>query len=282
MNITEWGRVGYAGQSKTFASAGRAFMDSKIREKTGKGYRPQQVLSGSKPASVQMASASELAQLAKTQIVTNNPLVDQLMAQLVRANVHHILQSTTMQYDASKGTFSTPLGIVDQLAIDATRAILVQIGSYVQTSDYDSRSFMDNVNDYLMLVSQNIGMGRLDLCLSLPLKSYPIVRTRLVWRCRETCTRLLLAGSSPSAVLIKTMFYPEQSNLKQTQITSLKGLSKIKSFHAWRAVKTDATKARSPPSRTQCGTCRSGTLFFLKVPKYKSTRRVNLYSKCVG
>jgi len=202
MNITEWGRVGYAGQSKTFASAGRAFMDSKIREKTGKGYRPQQVLSGSKPASVQVASASELAQLAKTQIVTNNPLVDQLVARLVRANVHHILQSTTMQYDASKGTFSTPLGIVDQLAIDATRAILVQIGSYVQTSDYDSRSFMDNVNDYLMLVSQNIGMGRLDLCLSLPLKSYPIVRTRLVWRCRETCTRLLLAGSSPSAVLI--------------------------------------------------------------------------------
>ncbi len=166
--VTEWGRVGYTGQSKTFAGVGRAFLQSKIREKEGKGYRPQQVLNGSKPAGVQAGSASELAALAKNQIVTNNPLVDQLIARLARANVHHILQSTTMQYDASRGTFSTPLGIVDQLAIDQARDILVKIGGYVQLHDYGSRSFMGDVNEYLMLVPQNIGMGRLDLRVKFP------------------------------------------------------------------------------------------------------------------
>jgi poly [ADP-ribose] polymerase 2/3/4 len=166
--VTEWGRVGYAGQSKTFNSAGRNFMQSKIREKEGKGYRPQQVLGGTKPSSVQVGSASELAQIAKTQIVSNNPLVEQLIARLARANVHHILQSTTMQYDASRGTFSTPLGIVDQLAIDQARDILVKIGSFVQSADYDNRKFMDEVNDYLMLVPQNIGMGRLNLRTKFP------------------------------------------------------------------------------------------------------------------
>ena len=166
--VTEWGRVGYSGQSKTFANAGRAFMQSKIREKEGKGYRPQQVLNNTKPAANQAGSASELASLAKNQIVSNNPLVDQLLARLARANVHHILQSTTMQYDASRGTFSTPLGIVDQLAIDDARDILVKIGSYVQSADYDNRGFMGDVNDFLMLVPQNIGMGRLDLRVKFP------------------------------------------------------------------------------------------------------------------
>ena len=39
MVITRWGRVGDSGQSKEFPGAGVSFLEKKLREKEGKGYR---------------------------------------------------------------------------------------------------------------------------------------------------------------------------------------------------------------------------------------------------
>ncbi len=226
--VTEWGRVGYTGQSKTFTAAGRAFMESKIREKSGKGYRPQQILNGSKPAGVQAASASELAALAKNQIVTNNPLVDQLIARLVRANVHHILQSTTMQYDASRGTFSTPLGIVDRLAIDQARDILVKIGAFVQTSDYDSRSFMADVNDYLMLVPQNIGMGRLDLRVKFPDIEAVTKQNDILDSLEASLQAVLSTPAAPDAPKVEA---PKLFDLRLSLVEDDREIERIRKFY---------------------------------------------------
>jgi poly [ADP-ribose] polymerase 2/3/4 len=160
--ITEWGRVGYSGDSKTFPNAGESFMRSKIKEKTRKGYEPARTISDSETKTSSVSSYS-LESVAKSQIKTNNPLVESLIVRLAKANIHQILQSTTMKYDTSKGTFSTPLGVVDQTAIDQARDLLISIGNHVDAQAWDNDTFKKDVNKYLMLVPQNIGMGKLDL-----------------------------------------------------------------------------------------------------------------------
>ncbi len=164
--ITQWGRVGEPGQSKSFPHSDRhraeKFYDSKCREKTKKGYNESKVLAGS-TAKVQTVQHHNLAEVAKKQISTNSPLVLKLVEYLSQVNVHQILAATTMSYDTSKGTFSTPLGVVTKDALTEARNLLTEIGNYVQKSDYDNPSFTRAANLYLMRVPRNIGRGRPDL-----------------------------------------------------------------------------------------------------------------------
>lgn len=157
---TQWGRVGENGQSKIMTSASEVFFNSKCREKESKGYRPQKTLNNGVGA--KSMGNEKLADVAKDQIVTNSPETLALVSYLAKANVHSILQATTMQYDVSQGTFSTPLGIVTAEAITEARALLIDISQYVHAQDYGNRCLMQNLNDYLMLVPQNIGRGRPD------------------------------------------------------------------------------------------------------------------------
>ena len=157
---TQWGRVGESGQSKDFAGATQSFFDSKCREKENKGYHPQKTL-GNGAGSKAMEN-DKLADVAKNQIATNSPETVALVTYLAKANVHSILQATTMEYDTSRGTFSTPLGIVTQDAIQDARALLTDISQYIHAQDYANKGLFQKLNDYLMLVPQNIGRGRPD------------------------------------------------------------------------------------------------------------------------
>ena len=157
---TQWGRVGENGQSKSFAASSEAFFNSKCREKEGKGYKPSKTL-GNGIGSKSMEN-DKLADVAKDQITTTSPETLALVTYLAKANVHSILQATTMQYDTSRGTFSTPLGIVTEDAIVDARLLLTDIGAYVHAQDYANKCLLQKLNDYLMLVPQNIGRGKPD------------------------------------------------------------------------------------------------------------------------
>ncbi len=157
---TQWGRVGENGQSKSFAGASETLFNSKCREKEGKGYKPSKTLGNG--ASSKSMENDKLADAAKDQIVTNSPETLALVTYLAKTNVHSILQATTMQYDTTRGTFSTPLGIVTADAITEARGLLTDIGNYVYAQDYGNTCFVKSLNDYLMLVPQNIGRGRPD------------------------------------------------------------------------------------------------------------------------
>lgn len=157
--LTRWGRVGETGQSKHFPGAGAGFFEQKRREKEYKGYKPLRTLDGG----IAQTSNTNLEAVATQQIETNCPEVTQLIARLSQANVHNILSSTTLQYDTSRGTFSTPLGIVTQDAISEARALLTKIGAGVHAHRYDDSTFVGAVSDFLMLVPQNIGRGKPDL-----------------------------------------------------------------------------------------------------------------------
>ena len=158
----EWGRVGESPASGTWSGAAK--FAAKCREKEKKGYVRQQVLesvatvSNNRPQMV--TGKEELSRIALAQVDTNNDIVKSLLRRLAQANVHSILAQTTLKYDESKGTFSTPLGIVTSGAIMDARAELNLIASLVTAQDFENRQLMQAINKFLMLVPQDIGRNR--------------------------------------------------------------------------------------------------------------------------
>lgn len=158
---THWGRVGEEGQRKLFAAYSEAAFESKCREKAAKGYKPQKTLANTATASESMGK-QKLAEVAAAQIETDSAETLKLVTYLAQVNVHRILQATTLQYDESRGTFSTPLGIVTGEAITEARDLLSRIGQFVSAGNYEDATLIGLLNDYLMLVPQNIGRGKPD------------------------------------------------------------------------------------------------------------------------
>jgi poly [ADP-ribose] polymerase len=161
---THWGRVGDCGQRKKFPhgdeySADR-FYRSKCNEKERKGYQVLRVVENTSVAAAKRTVTSELKQVAAQQIKTNSKETLDLVTYLAEVNVHSILGSTTMTYDSSRGTFSTPLGVVTKDAIDESRGLLVDIADYVANQDWDNQALIPLLNKYLMLVPQNIGRSK--------------------------------------------------------------------------------------------------------------------------
>lgn len=157
---THWGRVGEDGQRKSFPHYNEWQFDAKCREKEGKGYRPQKTLANT--ASSSNLQGETLAKVAAEQIITSSPETQALVQYLARVNVHRILEATTMTYDESRGTFSTPLGIVTREALTEARALLGTLGGFVAAGDWDHACFVPHLNDYLMLIPQNIGRAKPD------------------------------------------------------------------------------------------------------------------------
>ncbi|MES2459759.1 MAG: WGR domain-containing protein [Armatimonadota bacterium] len=163
---THWGRVGESGQRKTAAGFSESAFDSKCREKQGKGYQAQKTI-GNAASGTDLAS-EKLAEVATRQIETDSEETLKLVTYLARVNVHRILQATTLQYDETTGTFSTPLGVLTADAITEARTLLGEIGGFVQRRAWDSADFVSKLNAYFMLVPQNIGRGKPD-----PAKLFP-------------------------------------------------------------------------------------------------------------
>jgi poly [ADP-ribose] polymerase len=167
---TEWGRIqpGIKLQSKTFPAAGKAFMDSKIREKTkpsshynGDCYKEIQTLDAGSVSSTtnsKNVSTTKLKQLATAQIASC-PLTTKLVSYFTDVNAHAIYNATggRITYDTSAGAFKTPLGIVTKANIDAARTKLDSLATYVKNKKLTDPTFVKTLEEYLMLIPQDVG-----------------------------------------------------------------------------------------------------------------------------
>lgn len=154
---TIWGRIGVTKDSKQFPSAGESFLLKKEREKLKKGYKPLKTIDGS-TVETKSFENTDLHRIAKEQIKTKNPILEKLIKQLVDYNIHKITSSTQITYNASTGLFTTPLGIVTLEGIDEARKLLVDLKPFIKGQEYKDKKFINALNEYLMLVPQNVGM----------------------------------------------------------------------------------------------------------------------------
>lgn len=172
--LTEWGRVGDKGQSKTFSGVGASFVDKKCREKESERngeipYRKLNVIDSSgiptqTNRTVTKVADHQITEIAKKQIKTNNPLVMKLIEYFSKVNAHQISAATggKITYNDTTGLFSTPLGIITQANIDEANRILVDIGDLVVAGKFDAK-MGSLTNDFMMLVPQDIGHRRIEV-----------------------------------------------------------------------------------------------------------------------
>lgn len=155
--VTKNGRVGDSAQvhPKSFGSmsAAESFFDGKIREKTGdrKGYTELKVVIGASTEVKQVASGS-LTDIALKQISTNNTNTQKLIRYLSQKNIHNIVSATTIEYDESKGTFSTPCGIITQEGIDNARDLLDDISPFITQGNWCDSDFVKKIQQYIQLI----------------------------------------------------------------------------------------------------------------------------------
>lgn len=159
--LTEFGRVGSNPQksSKSFGSqsAAESFYDKKVKEKQSprKGYTQLKVLTEGQET--QQVASGSLTDIALKQIESNSPETAKLIKYLSKKNIHNIVSSTTIEFDESKGTFSTPCGIVTQEGIDEARELLGEISTYVKDENFDAPEYVKFIQDYIQLIPRKVG-----------------------------------------------------------------------------------------------------------------------------
>jgi len=171
--VTEYGRVGKNPQTSTknFGSMYQAedFFTKKCQEKERSGrngeiaYRPLNVVSsgGTVNGSTTVTVKEDLATIAERQI-DHDPHTIALIRYLAKVNVHNIVSNTKITYNADSGLFSTPCGIVTASTINDARKLLIQIGSNIESGKTSFDGYGELINDYLMMIPQDIGMKRFD------------------------------------------------------------------------------------------------------------------------
>jgi poly [ADP-ribose] polymerase len=162
-----WGRVGKKAQSnyKSFGSqyAAEAFLEKKRSEKVRKGYSPLKTVG--KVESQAVSDKKELKSIAREQIKSSSSsnVVIKLIDYLTEKNAHQITKATGGQITMNaQGLMQTPMGLVEQEAIDEANTVLDKIGALVGKDDY-GHSMKQLTNTFLRLIPQDIGMGRLNV-----------------------------------------------------------------------------------------------------------------------
>jgi len=156
---TRRGRVGYEGVETPINLRGKSAFDSKVNEKYRKGYTDVKTLPQTGKIVTVNHGSGNLHEIAKKQIVrSSDPLVEKLIARMVKLNIHNITSATNITYNTASGTFQTPLGIVTLDAILDARSVLSNISDLVRKRDWSSPTFISYVNQYLRLVPQHVGM----------------------------------------------------------------------------------------------------------------------------
>ncbi|MCE6971749.1 WGR domain-containing protein [Cereibacter sphaeroides] len=153
------GRVGSAGQSRVLGQ-GRSLFESKIREKTRKGYREIEIVG--KPSAAGSVDKASLVSAAEEQIGRGDPVVAALVRELAAINRHQILAASggQMDLDLSTGIISTPVGVVTAENVTRARGLLQGFERYVTAQDVDEPAYVGMLEDYLMLVPQKVGAKR--------------------------------------------------------------------------------------------------------------------------
>lgn len=156
-----WGRVGADGQRRSF-SGGINYLEKKVKEKTKEGYREAKIVSNVDTSTVRAVDNSALSTVARNQIKHSDTEVSKLIDFLVRVNAHQITSQSggKLNVNLATGQVTTPLGVVTKEAIEEAREKLEKIETANEKKARDNKANRSIVEDYLMLIPQDIGRGR--------------------------------------------------------------------------------------------------------------------------
>lgn len=166
--LTEWGRVGNNLQSKMTTEA-KAL--KKWGEKTNPNNKPDKSYTevkavdtgGSVSVSAGSVNKTALKDIARKQIVSTNPLTQELVDYCAKVNIHQIMKQSggKIIFDADSAQFKTPLGVIAPDQVSEARNLLVDISDFVSNNDFGSKKFGRTLNSYLRLIPHDVGMTKI-------------------------------------------------------------------------------------------------------------------------
>lgn len=133
-------------------------LEKKRKEKIRKGYKDTVVLDNE--VSISNAGARNLSKIAAEQIsgVAEDSVTNELIKYLAEVNIHHITHVTSIRYNASNATFSTPLGILTPDAVSEARDLLNEITIFNEKQLFEDEKRAKFIRDYFQLVPKDFGM----------------------------------------------------------------------------------------------------------------------------
>lgn len=146
-------------QSDTTVPGGERLFESKIREKSRGGYKPQPLIEDN--ATAKLVKNAGLEDIALRQIRTSSADVRALISFLCGINIHNITSNSAIRYDANTGAFSTASGLITQQGIVDGRNLLSEIKTKVDAAQWDA-TYVDLLNRYLTIVPRDFGRKRPD------------------------------------------------------------------------------------------------------------------------
>jgi poly [ADP-ribose] polymerase len=174
--IVKYGRVGKTVNVDDPKPMTRAELDRKIREKTkGRGvegtpsYKPpyREIAVVAEASVVNDTSTPSISKIvvkeaAISQLASGCSELSKLVERLVEANRHELYKASggQMDIDLKTGIISTPLGVITKDTVAEARKMLNILDPFVQSRDFDSKTFIESLNAYLMLVPQTVGHSK--------------------------------------------------------------------------------------------------------------------------
>jgi poly [ADP-ribose] polymerase 2/3/4 len=161
--LVEYARVGQTLKPHLHPSAGKKKFDSLIRSKTNPKNKPDKLYTENLTIASQGAktvSSGQLHNIAKKQIKTTSPLVQQLIDFCVQVNAHQIagISGGSIQY--VDGQFQTPQGIIIPSQVQEARTLLDKMVNAV-VSDSWANTDLTYLNGYLRLIPHAVGMKKI-------------------------------------------------------------------------------------------------------------------------
>jgi poly [ADP-ribose] polymerase len=166
--MTAYGRVGVT-RKENFPDQGKAL--KKWGEKTNPNNKPDKLYTevkavdtgGSVSVSAGSVNKSALKDIARKQIVSSNPHVQELTDYCAKVNVHQIMKQSggKITFDASSAQFKTPLGVIAPDQVSEARNLLVTISDFVSDNDFTNRRFNSTLESYLRLIPHAVGMKKI-------------------------------------------------------------------------------------------------------------------------
>jgi|WetSurMetagenome_2_1015567.scaffolds.fasta_scaffold01476_2 poly [ADP-ribose] polymerase 2/3/4 len=175
MCTVKYGRVGKSAQTESKIMTRRE-LDNKIKSKTrsrGKedtpGFKPPYKeipilveAHATTPSLSASAHKEIIKEAAHQQLASGNPELISLIEHLVKANRHelYVASGGKLNVDLKTGIVSTPVGVITKDTIQQARLLLDNLAVYVKEKDFDSKRYMEELNDYLMCIPQEVGHSR--------------------------------------------------------------------------------------------------------------------------
>lgn len=149
--LVRYGRVdgGCQHASKGF---GVAAFERAARAKKAKGYREVDVVVKDEGGKVQRT----LSEVAKRDIIGNDPVMTELMERLVRMNRHQLMAASGGRITIEDGKVKTPVGLITMGNVQSAKAVLQQLERMVSADQHYTDAYLTLLNDYLTLVPQKV------------------------------------------------------------------------------------------------------------------------------